>query len=688
MKNNDLEPLYSEAEQYLQRNDMHSAAALYTRLCEADPESAEPWFILGLIHGELGASPMAKDCLYRAVELDPAHSDAHFNLAHHLLATGDVAQALAHCEKALSHDPDYSEAWLFQSSLLASIGKHEEAVTAIHKALALDPALPNAWAKAAHLHFKLDNTEQALYACHKALQHDATDMESSHLLGTLLLKMQQPVDAQAAFARVLQAQPDNVEALRGLGYACLQVEQYSDAKTHYTRSLELDPDCAASWLVLSHVYGKELIFDKAANYAERAVALEPTEPAAHTQLAQMLQSMGRFDDALTHFDVALVQAPQNIEALAGRANLHEKMGHHDKALQDLGPLLEITNTPPQALLTYARIAPRINDTSNAIKRLERLASELGEGQGQQVYHQLGCLCEHQGEYQQAFSYFSRANQLRNSDYDVEATERLVDWIIDEYNAAALSTTPRSTHKTELPIFVVGMLRSGTTLTEQIIASHPLVRGGGELQELPQISNALAENAEQNLLRPPAISQLDTECLDKAASNYLDRLATLSEGSVRITDKMLYNVFHLGLIALLFPHSRIIHCVRDPMDTCLSNFLQNYSGYRGFATDLAHTGHFYRQFDRLMNHWNSVLDLPILKVDYESLVSNQTAVTREIIDFCGLPWDPACLAFHENPRLVSTASYNQIRQPMYDSAVTRWRHYEPYLDPLKKALGLD
>ena len=688
MKKSDIDNIHAEADQCLKRNDISRALALYTELSEAVPDWAEPWFILGLIHGELGDSRKAQVYLCKAIELDPKYPDAHLNLAHHLLASGDSLRAQEHCEKALSNDPDYPEAWLFQSSLLASIGKLKEAATAITKALALNPTLPNAWVYAAQLYFQLDDHERALHACRQAQQQDAVDATSTNLLGTILLSMQQPIEAQAAFTKALQIEPGDIEALRGLGYSYLMTEKFDTAALHCSRSLELDPDCAANWLLLSRIYSKQLIFDKAAHCAERAIALNPADPAAQTQLANMLQSMGRFDAALTHYNKALLQAPQDIESLSGRAELYEKMGLYNEAIRDLEPALKSPNTPPQALFTYAKIAPHIDETLDAIKQLELMASRLKEGQGQQIYYHLGRLNAHLGEYNQAFNYYSRANKLRLNDYDPHATEQLVDWIIDEYSTQTLSTAPRSGQKTEVPIFVVGMLRSGTTLTEQILASHPLVRGGGELQELPQIAAALAADTDRNLLRPPAISQLNTERLDSAASSYLDRVTKLAEGAERISDKMLYNVFHLGLIALLFPNSRVIHCVRDPMDTCLSNYLQNYGGYRGFATDLAHIGHFYQLFERLMDHWNTTLELPILRVEYESLVADQTVVTKNILDFCGLPWDPACLAFHKNPRLVNTASYHQIHKPMYDTAVSRWRHYEPYLDQLKEALGLD
>ena len=188
--------------------------------------------------------------------------------------------------------------------------------------------------------------------------------------------------------------------------------------------------------------------------------------------------------------------------------------------------------------------------------------------------------------------------------------------------------------------------------------------------------------------PAELSILNRFSIDNASDAYLNEVFKIGGDSDHITDKMLYNVFHLGFISLLFPNSRMIHCDRDPLDTCLSNYFQNYGGYNGFASDLYDIGHFYRQFHKLMEHWYCTVDLPILKVSYEELVNNQQKVTAKILNFCELDWNSRCMDFHKNARIANTASYNQIRQPMNSTSVTKWKNYEPFLGPLKDALSIE
>jgi sulfotransferase family protein len=241
---------------------------------------------------------------------------------------------------------------------------------------------------------------------------------------------------------------------------------------------------------------------------------------------------------------------------------------------------------------------------------------------------------------------------------------------------------------EGPLFIVGMPRSGTSLVEQILASHPQVHGGGELDVMFKAATA----AMQKLSRqgwaefPQYFNRLSLGTADELADIYLQPLIALNPAAQRITDKMPLNFLHVGLIALLFPQSRVIHCRRDPMDTCLSCFMTDFAAGNEFSYDLTALGHFHRQQERLMAHWKSVLDLPIFDVNYEQLVSDPQPQTRRLLEFAGLSWNDKCLRFHENDRFVNTASNEQVRRPMYKSSVQRWKNYEKHLIPLQAALG--
>ena len=240
---------------------------------------------------------------------------------------------------------------------------------------------------------------------------------------------------------------------------------------------------------------------------------------------------------------------------------------------------------------------------------------------------------------------------------------------------------------DVPVFVVGMPRSGTTLAEQILASHPCACGAGELHDIGQIVIKLAEGLGGPEQYPNSLGRLDPAPVRALAEAYLDQLRQRCGEAARVVDKMPLNYQHLGVIAALFPRARVVHCRRDPIDTCLSCYFQDFARPLPFGPDLAHLGHHYREYERLMAHYTRVLPLPLFELRYEELTADQEAVSRRLLDFCGLDWDDRCLRFHETARTVNTSNALQVRQPLYRSSVGRWKRYEAHLAPLLEALGL-
>jgi hypothetical protein len=235
------------------------------------------------------------------------------------------------------------------------------------------------------------------------------------------------------------------------------------------------------------------------------------------------------------------------------------------------------------------------------------------------------------------------------------------------------------------VFIVGMVRSGTSLVEQILSSHPDVHGAGELPDIIQITNGLQDFLGASAPYPECLSLLKQEHLDALAQHYLEHLKQISPDARRVVDKMPGNFMHLGLIEMLFPEARVIHCMRDPVDTCLSAYFQDFSRSHPYAYDLSNLGAFYRAYLKVMAHWRKILRLPLFELQYEDLIANQEQVSRALIEFCGLEWDDRCLQFHETQRFVGTASYDQVNRPLYKQSVARWKRYERHLGPLLAAL---
>ncbi|MEF8794240.1 sulfotransferase family protein [Thiohalorhabdus sp.] len=307
-----------------------------------------------------------------------------------------------------------------------------------------------------------------------------------------------------------------------------------------------------------------------------------------------------------------------------------------------------------------------------------------------LYFQLGGLLDKAGDYGRAFEAFEQANALKPREYHPEQQEALFRRIREQYTADFLARAPRAGHGSRRPIFIVGMPRSGISLTEQILASHPDVHGAGELEDIGPCVNRLAEYTGSTRAMPVAVNDATSQALDQAAGDYLNRLAELvPEETPRVSDKMPHNFLNLGAMALMFPEATFIHTRRDPRDTCLSCYFQNFLAQGlTFAYDLRSLGHYYRLYEGLMAHWREALPGSLYDLQYEELVADPETKVAELLDHCGLEWDDRCMRFFETDRDTKTASYDQVRKPLYTSSAGRWQRYADPLGPLVEELGLE
>lgn len=295
------------------------------------------------------------------------------------------------------------------------------------------------------------------------------------------------------------------------------------------------------------------------------------------------------------------------------------------------------------------------------------------------------LLDRLGRYDEAFAFATRGNAPWAASYEPQRMEAMVGSCIELFSHDKLPRMARATHHDQTPVFIVGMPRSGSTLVEQVLASHPQVFGGGELLWVNRLWHSLLGRVPGNGSLDDALARMTPKDADAVAGEYLGLLRGLHPTAARITDKNLSNFMHLGLIWALFPGARVIHCRRDPLDVGISSYMTDFADVLPFTCSLSALGHFNRQLDRLMAHWKQAIDLPILEVDYEVVVSDLERQARRLLTFLDLPWDEQCLQFHRNSRPVATASRSQVRRPIFKSSVGRWRHYEQWLAPLQEAL---
>ncbi len=500
--------------------------------------------------------------------------------------------------------------------------------------------------------------------------------------------------AEASLRNLVALRPDMHQFQYALGVVLLMDQRPQLAYEPLKQAVSLSQDNAHYWSQLARCLVSLKLFDAAIIAYRNVIAREPENAAHHIELASALRSCEQITAALDAFDAAIAIKPDHEGAHFGKGTLYEFMGDFSNARACYARALEIN---PDHFEVYVRLADMnqsLDDSDKVIAKLEEGAKavEISAENKSVTLFAAAKIRHREKRYDEAFGYYLSANTAMKEKHpcDREAMVAAFDETISAFTPDVFKGLQDTSNSSKAPVFVVGMPRSGTTLTEQILSSHSRAAGAGELMKMDQIAGTLSAIRNGELRYPRDVARIAPENLDVLGQEYLSELrARAGTDAARIVDKNVFNFLNLGLIAILFPKASIIHCRRDPMDCGLSCFFQNFAGAmkNPFWFDLEDIGLYYRQHDRLMAHWHSVLPMPIHEVIYEDLVENQEAVSRRMVDFIGLEWDDACLNFHENKRVVSTASVWQVRQPVYKSSAGRWRHYEEHLDPLKRGLGI-
>jgi tetratricopeptide (TPR) repeat protein len=483
---------------------------------------------------------------------------------------------------------------------------------------------------------------------------------------------------------LLAIDPDHAVALSNLGDALCFLGRYAEAERAYRRSVQIDPRRADTHLKLGKALQWRGDFLGSETTLRRATKLEPRSANALCSLGDTLSAMDRVDDAKACYEKALRLKPNATAALGGLAWLHSVEGRFDEAGSLARRALELDSNCSEAqalLVMLRRMAPEDKTWLESTQRM--LARQMAPIEEAKLRFAMGKYFDDLGSHAQAFEQYRRANELRrqvSARYDRAERTAWVDDVIGLYSAENVAQRAEGANDSTRPVFVVGMMRSGTSLVEQIIASHPQAAGAGELQfwGMQEYKNPAILRHE---LPDAAISA-------KLADSYLKVLAKHSADAARVVDKATANADYLGLIHRILPRARFVYMRRDPVDTCLSCYFQNFFNAAAFTMDLQDLAHYYREHHRLVAHWRSVLPKDVfLEVPYAELVADQEGWSRKIIEFIGLPWDARVLEFHRTERAVLTASSWQVRQKMYSSSVGRSKNYQKFIGPLLKLRDL-
>jgi tetratricopeptide (TPR) repeat protein len=486
-------------------------------------------------------------------------------------------------------------------------------------------------------------------------------------------------EAAASYRKLLELDPRSADALNNLGSALTKLGLFTEAEQYLRQAIEIRPDYAEAHCNLGVALQGRGENAESEIWLRRALKLKPNYMDARIYLGITLLSLGRLREARARFEKVLKAAPRHADTIFLMGHIARLEGRFEEAEARFNRVLEINPKMPAAWAALAGTRKMTSADAGWLAGAGAIAaSGISPAEEADLRFAIGKYCDDVNDFEQAFENYKRANQLLKTTadpYDRGARARFVDDMIRVYTREAISQVKGGGASTSMkPVFVVGMPRSGTSLMEQIIASHPSAKGAGELEFWNQVARDRAAEIKAGPLGESTRHEL--------AEAYLRVLESKGGEALRIVDKLPGNSDYLGVIHSVFPNARIIYMRRDPIDTCLSCYFQHFSVALGFTMDLSDLAHYFREHERLMAHWRAVLPPgSILEVPYEELVGDQAAWTRKILDFLGLEWDERCLDFHKTKRQVVTASTWQVRQKIYKTSVQRWRQYEKSIGPL-------
>ncbi len=624
-----------------------------------------------------------------AIRLAPGHVDGLYIAAVCQRYGGDPAGALATLERLKASAPGYGRAHQEAGHVLRGLGRLDEAVGAYRQAVAANPALQASWRCLAEVLEAAGASDQAAPARAQAARLASLPPElvsvTSFIHEGKLLKAEQLVRA------FLRKTPHHVEAMRLLADIGARLYVLDDAEFLLESCLEFAPDHVPARYDYVNVLHKRQKFAAALEEAKRLHDLDPDNPLFATALGNESMAVGDFEAALAIYDRVLAQLPDHPHTWLVKGHALKTVGRQDDAVSAYRKAYAVKPDFGDAFWSLANLKTyRFTEDEIGQMRAREAAPGIALADRYHLCFALGKALEDRREIDDAFTYYERGNALKKAElrYDADRMQASFDaqkqvCTHDLFKGRAGQGCPDPA-----PIFIVGLPRAGSTLLEQILASHSQVDGTFELPHILALAHRL--NGRRQLSDAPrypdVLTDLPAEDLERHGADYIRDTALYRQGAPFFTDKMPNNFRHIGLIHLILPNAKIIDARRHPLACCFSGFKQLFGEGQEFTYGLEEIGRYYRGYVDLMDHWDAVLPGKVLRVQYEEVVANLETQVRRLLDFCGLPFEPACLAFHETERSVRTASSEQVRQPIYDSGVEQWRAFEAHLDPLKHHLG--
>jgi len=613
--------------------------------------------IIGL-HGaillKLGQIDEARVALQKAIALEPGFAKPHEDLGRLFLILKEPGQAARHFSQAIQLDDSQASAYSGLASALSQMGKLEEAETAHQNFMAISPVAGTLLEVDQLLHN--GDTTEAEQRCNELLTRD----------------------------------PGNTQVLRMLARIAVADERYVVAEQLLRRIITLSPNEYSPHAELGRFLVQQDRFPEAIEMFEAATTLDESNADNYRLLGDALAVVGRSGDALAAYRHALRLYPEDPHSLAGQGHMLRMIGNSNDAIASYEKCTLVQPGFGDAWWSLASLKDyRLSDEQLHTIHSQIASDNLAVNSEIAMWFALARAAEERGQYEAAWREYSRGNSLKRESisHDPEQTERMHEAIIKQFSGGFLDLETPTAAAKHTPVFILGMPRSGSTLIEQILASHSMVEGGGELPYILMLSTMLGRQLPDGPRYPEVVSNLTREQLESLGKTYIYHSGVhLPLNLPYFTDKMPANFSHIGLIHRMLPHSKIIDVRRHPLGTCLANFRQLYAQGKNQTYDLVELAEYYLEYRRMMDHWQEVLPGRVLQVNYEEVVADLDGQVRRLLEYCELPWEDVCLDFHKNTRSVSTASAEQVRRPIYTDAIDFWKHYESQLEPARKILA--
>ena len=722
-----IDPDYADAHHILARllfsnSNIEDARNSLRKAVKLDPEYTEALVMLAGLEVQSENYLEAEICSRKAVQQDNSMIVAHMILGDALSSQGKFEESLVSYSTAIKLQPGLQSAWSSIGTIHLQLGEIDAAEDALNKALSLNPDDVHTQIYLLRILIERSQYSDAINQLRTMIKIDPANEELWQDMVIACVRSGKS-DAWIEFCReIVSLHPECGEAWLGLGYALEHAEEKEEALESYQRAIDLAPHLHEAWsrkgtvcaalernneslesfrealargsiAPVTHCgYGSMLrrigLFHESEKHCRIATESAPEWPHGLCELGLILVEQGRLDEAVNVYVQAMALDVHSKDAAAGLSQVYERKGEPELAYEVIKPFLECGDTNSQIVCAFANLSVGLGRWEEALAQIDRFLMEekLTDRHRSNLLFRAADIYNRQNEYDKAMKRYKEANALKRATFNSQRHARFISEMIDLFSEKALAQLPRSTLSSNFPVFIVGMPRSGTSLVEQILTCHDKIHGAGELGEISNSVSLLGFHVDKPVPSAAQLNVLSQNKLDRIANDYLTKLETLSSGKKRVTDKMPGNFLWLGLIQLLFPDARVIHTRRDPMDTCLSCYFTDFNGVHEYAYNLEHLGQYYCEYERIMKHWRRVLSIPMMEITYEKLVSNTEDVCREMIEFCGLEWDPKVLRFHESKRFTNTASYSQVRMPIYASSVGRGGKYKKHLSRLRSTLA--